>query len=708
MEDPDLIACLYPFVDGKVVGENAQDVIEAGAKRHQFIPPRLSEVNEEPQLSRSERESTPLERPREKVPAYFYHPGLELRFSRSPQTPFGFVFGTDENSDIVLPKSISTISFHHFALTFDDHYRPIVKDLGSSNGTEVTYDTRGKGNRSNFVWIIGGHGTPQEIKTIVINVNKDLKFQIVVAHHDITSPQYIDNVNRFRQGMADAGNLLGRLDLGSRPQTERASGAHTPGTGPIFLKKKLGEGTFGVVTHLWNVSTAEECAVKEPSARAIQRRWVRPDEWMKEARIMKRVSHDHIVALIGSDFDPHPRLRLEYVPGGTLEDYTNLSTADCLQILRQCLSALVYLHGQEPPIVHRDIKPSNILVQYRHSDGIFVKLGDFGLSREGPDPTTICGSLRYLAPEVHNEHHRRNDTRVARYDRRSYTLAVDIWSLGVTVLECVYDLPSSNATGVLWCEEIVEKLQQELKRDPDDLKQFLCDAMVILQPELRGTAQHCYGQVLPLVNSAQDRPLTPTPSRAVQGYRQPGSPYSVEDQQTVARQDTYRASTGSSQRPSLDEDPAEIRRLLRSDGPPPDSVVSPPPTRKRTKDSRSSSDRNTKRPAVSSQSPLPSEVLDALHPLGGGSSLAALIGQEVAHSNFSTTRSSTPRGVRNPVDDSPNRAQLSEVYLPEPDLVHPAGENVSVQARAQGVAPGSTDNERELAARLLLEISQGS
>ncbi|AEO61522.1 hypothetical protein MYCTH_2311751 [Thermothelomyces thermophilus ATCC 42464] len=269
MEDPDLIACLYPFVDGEVVGKKAKKVIEAGEKRHQFIPPRLSEVNEQPQLSRSERESTPLERPREEVPAYFYHPGLELRFSRGPQTPFGFVFGTDENSDIVLPKSISTISFHHFALTFDDHYRPIVKDLGSSNGIEVTYNSRGKGNRSNFIWIIGGHRIPRYTETIVINVNKDLKFQIVVARHDITSPQYIDNVNRFRQGMADAGNLLGRLDLRSRPQTERASGAHTPGTGPIFLKKKLGEGTFGVVTHLWNVSTAEECAVKEPSARAI-------------------------------------------------------------------------------------------------------------------------------------------------------------------------------------------------------------------------------------------------------------------------------------------------------------------------------------------------------------------------------------------------------------------------------------------------------
>jgi hypothetical protein len=224
-------------------------VIEAKANENRRIPPRLLTTTEEPQLSRREREVTPLEQC-EKVPAYFHHPGLELRFSRGRQTPYGFVFRWDSNSDIVLPSTITTISFHHFALTFDDHYRPIVKDLGSANGTEVTYDTQGEGKRSDFVWIIGGHDVPQRMKAIVININKNLKFQIVVAHHDITSPRYIDNVNRFRHGTANAENLFGRLDLRSRPQTERASGAHTPGTGPIVLRKKLGEGTFRVVTHL--------------------------------------------------------------------------------------------------------------------------------------------------------------------------------------------------------------------------------------------------------------------------------------------------------------------------------------------------------------------------------------------------------------------------------------------------------------------------
>ncbi|KAK3305052.1 protein kinase [Chaetomium strumarium] len=687
MADTDLIACLYPFVDEDVDGREAKKVIKENENRR--VPARLTET-EQPQLSRCSRESTPLEQPRQKVPAYFHHPGLEFRFSRGPQTSHGFVFGRDKNSDVVLNCGIQSLSAHHFALTFDDHYRPIIKDLGSFNGTEVTYDKQGKGRRRNFVWIIGGHDIPREKKAIVITISPNLKFQIVVAHHDITSQQYIDNVNRFRQGTADAENLLGRLEVRSRPQTERASGAHTPGTGPIVLRKKLGEGTFGVVTHLWNVSTADECALKEPSGQAIRERRVEVDAWRKEARIMGRVSH--------------------YVQGGTLRDYTDLSTGECLQILRQCLSALVYLHGHRPPIVHRDIKPSNILVQHRHADDIHVKLGDFGLSREGPDPTTMCGSWLYAAPEVLEE---MDNRKAAHYDRRSYTLAVDIWSLGVAVFECACHLPCRTATGLLWCNEIVKKLRQDLSRNPDGLKQFLWDAMVILQPEMRWTAQACYNQVLLLANSAQDRCLTPTPSTYAQGHQQPVSQGSVEDQQTVLLQDTdtMTTMTATSQSRSVEDDSAGIRRHIRSNGPGPESIIAPS-TGKRAKDSSSSSGRYTKRQAVSSHPALPesprrcSEVWDALHPLGGGSSLAAILRQEVSNSHASTIRTSTPWSLQDLADNSPIGVQLSEVSLPDLDP-YLAGGDAFVLAGTQVAAVAPTDSEQEMAAKLLLEIAGG-
>ena len=74
--------------------------------------------------------------------------------------------------------------------------------------------------------------------------------------------------------------------------------------------------------------------------------------------------------------------------------YRDLSVDQCGQILGQCLDALTYLHGLNPPMVHRDIKPANILVESYRAGKFSVKFGDFGLSRQTADPTTLCGTYQ--------------------------------------------------------------------------------------------------------------------------------------------------------------------------------------------------------------------------------------------------------------------------------------------------------------------------
>lgn len=92
-------------------------------------------------------------------------------------------------------------------------------------------------------------------------------------------------------------------------------------------------------------------------------------------------------------------------------------------VLQQVLQGLAYLHSAR--VTHRDIKPSNILlVSY---EPMHIKLTDFGLAIGRSDQlSTHCGSLAYVAPEVHEG---------------SYNDKVDIWSVGVVALWLTVGLP---------------------------------------------------------------------------------------------------------------------------------------------------------------------------------------------------------------------------------------------------------------------------
>lgn len=179
-----------------------------------------------------------------------------------------------------------------------------------------------------------------------------------------------------------------------------------------------------------------------------------------------------------------------------------------MTILCQGLSALADLHGREVPIVHRDIKPANILLQ--SVDPLYIKLTDFGLSRASNDLTTFCGTRLYLAPEVYKK-------------RRSYTPAVDIWSLGVVAFECAYDLPDSHGyQGKDWCEMLVDQVNDW---ENGDLIDLLSSAMIVIDPKLRRSAWDCYTEALQLT----ERCRSPTPTSFAEGHK-PVADYPAEGQ----------------------------------------------------------------------------------------------------------------------------------------------------------------------------------
>lgn len=231
------------------------------------------------------RQST--EPPKGSVPFHHHKPCIEIKFSNIPRFRHDVVFGSDPRSDITVFSS--DISYHHFTLTFDDVGRLIVKDWDSRFGTEVTYDEQKKKKRSDFHWIISGHEMLKSVNCIFINLTGTVQFQIVVIHHDLKSSVYRNNVYRFKQNIVILENLFHDLDLSA--ETERLTEVHTPDTKEIHLKKQLDQRTFDRVTHIWNVRTEEEYAIKKLTAKTLRKGKVDINAWKNEAHVMSFISH---------------------------------------------------------------------------------------------------------------------------------------------------------------------------------------------------------------------------------------------------------------------------------------------------------------------------------------------------------------------------------------------------------------------------------
>lgn len=172
-------------------------------------------------------------------------------------------------------------------------------------------------------------------------------------------------------------------------------------------------------------------------------------------------------------------LVMEYLPLGNLACQDYISEEDNLQILHQGLQALEYLHSQSPPLAHRDIKPENILVRSRMP--FVIKLVDFGLAKNDSTFKTFCGTNEYAAPEI--------------WEHRHYTTMVDLWSLGVVVLQYGYGLPrpSRKRKGKPWCRDVV-KAAEDAEGEGDALIDLISTKMLRMDYRDRQSASNCLGE----------------------------------------------------------------------------------------------------------------------------------------------------------------------------------------------------------------------
>lgn len=293
--DGDTIAYIYPAL-GTIGQRRAQKTIKSNIGRPGYTPPRRSHSQDQAALccgtsdkfNKENGGKTVNEESRDPLE---YEACIKVTFNHIPKTRHGLRCGHGEDAELSF-DFLKGIGLYHFALTFDDNYHLIVRDLGSMSGTTVVYGRTERGPWSDFSWIVGGSDFLKGTSPITVKIPNIVHFQLVIPYHDNRSKIYRDQVDRFRTGSADIDQIfsLGNVSLLSHARTALPSGIRTHATKParsVTIQKKIGEGSFASVYRVLIVNTGEQYALKRP------KKWasVDRDAWEREALIMLQIKH---------------------------------------------------------------------------------------------------------------------------------------------------------------------------------------------------------------------------------------------------------------------------------------------------------------------------------------------------------------------------------------------------------------------------------
>ena len=159
-------------------------------------------------------------------------------------------------------------------------------------------------------------------------------------------------------------------------------------------------------------------------------------EVRNESRILQALNHPNIIKFERAfkDRELNWNIVMEYADGGSLDKLIEqrkaanqpLSEDEILDMFTQICLAIKHVHDRK--ILHRDIKDENIFL----TRGLFVKLGDFGISKAlsgtRAKAATLIGTDYCIAPEV--------------LTSKPYNTKCDIWSLGILLYKMTtFELP---------------------------------------------------------------------------------------------------------------------------------------------------------------------------------------------------------------------------------------------------------------------------
>jgi mitogen-activated protein kinase kinase len=209
-----------------------------------------------------------------------------------------------------------------------------------------------------------------------------------------------------RQGQGLAGNKA------LRPQDRETEDA---AASPVSA---AGKGTTGVVMAMKEM----RLELDEAKFRSI----------ITELDILHRCVSPYIVDFYGAFFQEGAvYICMEYMDGGSMDKlYGDGVPENVLRKVTYATTLGLKSLKEEHNIIHRDVKPTNILVNTRGQ----VKICDFGVSGNlvASIAKTNIGCQSYMAPERISS----GGMASAGAAGGTYSVQSDIWSLGLTIIEC--------------------------------------------------------------------------------------------------------------------------------------------------------------------------------------------------------------------------------------------------------------------------------
>ncbi|KAK5011186.1 hypothetical protein LTR28_005054, partial [Elasticomyces elasticus] len=189
----------------------------------------------------------------------------------------------------------------------------------------------------------------------------------------------------------------------------------------------IGKGTFGEVYRVIRARDGKYSAAKTFIRPANKRQLDEVDPvWLtgirREFTLMKDNPHANVMQVFELRETPEAMIIMAYYPNGNIMDAGIVDEDKYISALGQILDGLSHIHAK---------RHEKFLVEQKPFFKVVIT--DFGLAKLVTNATlltTFCGSLKYLAPEVFPSF------------SDGHGPLVDVWCLGVIILEWIYGIPT--------------------------------------------------------------------------------------------------------------------------------------------------------------------------------------------------------------------------------------------------------------------------